>query len=300
MCGSDFVERITPYKTQFALWQEHINRYVFALGFAQNVAVLDVACGTGYGAQLLSRKAELVVGVDISSEALAYAKKHYGKAHNLEFILSDAHFLPFRDDTFGSIVSFETIEHLVHYEPFLREVERVLRQEGEFIMSTPNKKLSSTPEDRKLNPFHVKTFCANEISEALNTLFIDVRLYGQRYCTMKNWLFQIHDTLFSMIHFESPVRKIRKLIKAVSNRKGPDEKTQKLVVDTAYRVRKFVEIYPFYSPRFLIAVAANSWLSKTQSKRRKSILKHGTPSEITMRVLALLKLNKGDVYHFGN
>jgi ubiquinone/menaquinone biosynthesis C-methylase UbiE len=260
MCKNGFVERVIPYKTQYALWQEHINRYAFASRFINRKVVLDVACGTGYGVCTLSRKADLVIGVDISKEALTYAKNHYGKRHNIEFVLSDAHSLPFHDDAYDNVVSFETLEHLFHYEEFLNEVKRVLRKTGTFIVSTPNKKIASPMEGQTLNPFHVKEFSVEEISRLLNMSFTSFQLYGQLYYTIKDWLFMSLNNLFPLSLFAREFGKIQNSIKALFKRsntkiKTPDLQTSIFAVNPAYRVKKYRNIYPFYTPRFLVAVA---------------------------------------------
>jgi len=259
MCSNDFIEFVVPNETPYTLWQEHINRYTFSMHFASNKVVLDVACGAGYGTGLLSKIATLVIGVDLSRKALTYAKEHYGNTPNVEFILSDAHSLPFRDEVFNIVVSFETIEHLIRYGKFLHEVERILSVGGQIIISTPNKKLSSQNKEHPQNPFHTKEFDVGEISQLLNTFFT-FQLYGQCYYTMKDWLLQILSKLLSRAlrthacfqsSFKTLVRKIHKF----SDVEDRGNRTLSDLVDQIYRVKKFRNIYPIYTPRYLIAVA---------------------------------------------
>jgi ubiquinone/menaquinone biosynthesis C-methylase UbiE len=69
---------------------EHLSRYYFVnQNFnLNNKVVLDIASGEGYGSNLLSEKAKYVYGIDISSEAIDYAKKKYCK-NNLKFLQGD-------------------------------------------------------------------------------------------------------------------------------------------------------------------------------------------------------------------
>ena len=87
---NSFLERVTPDHASSGLWQEHISRYAFALSYVSNKIVLDVACGTGYGAELMSKTADLVVGVDVSRDALKFAMNNYGKSPTSAFVLADA------------------------------------------------------------------------------------------------------------------------------------------------------------------------------------------------------------------
>lgn len=94
-------------------------------------SVLDVATGTGSLAIQLSGKAEKVVGIDLSAEMLAIARK---KLHgdNLSFLEMDASAMTFDDDCFDIV----TISLGLHDMPpevrtaVLNEVKRVLKPEG--------------------------------------------------------------------------------------------------------------------------------------------------------------------------
>lgn len=95
---------------------DHVARYQFAVGWIrENLPdarrVLDAACGCGYGSHILAEAGYEVVGVDISSEAVAYAKAHYSGTGKTTFIQSDAEDLPDLGD-FDVAVSFETVEHI--------------------------------------------------------------------------------------------------------------------------------------------------------------------------------------------
>lgn len=162
-------ERVVPTKTPYVTYQEHVNRYVFASKFIKDKIVLDVACGTGYGSKYLLRKgARKVVGLDISIDAIKYAKEQYNiNNEGLSFVCGNAIDLPFPDNYFDVIVSFETIEHLKEYRKFLLECKRVLKDGGLFICSTPNKRVSSPHTEKPKNPFHVKEFYPEEFNSLL-------------------------------------------------------------------------------------------------------------------------------------
>src|SRR5204863_6385381 len=107
-------ERLVPEEAVEASLQEHLARYRFAKERARG-RVLDVACGTGYGTEMLG-----AVGVDLSLEALRYARRHPAP-----YVAADAGRLPF-GCVFDSVVSFETIEHVSDPDRFVAECARVL------------------------------------------------------------------------------------------------------------------------------------------------------------------------------
>ena len=177
-------ERVVPGKTPQTIYEEHIYRYIFAAGLAQNRVVLDVACGTGYGAGYLAEKgAGQVVGVDISRIAIDYAGERFGGDSRASFICANALRLPFLDHVFDVVVSFETIEHVRQYRKFLGECRRVLKEDGLLICSTPNRRIFSPNLAKPINTFHVKEFWPEEFYRLLRRYFAHITLYGQ--CDVK-------------------------------------------------------------------------------------------------------------------
>ena len=157
---------------------EHLHRYHFAAPLVRGFDVLDVACGEGYGSDILSNVAKSVVGVDIAAEAVAHATARYG-AENLHFVEASAASLPFPDACFDAVVSFETIEHHDKHEEMMSEIHRVLRPGGILIVSSPNK-LHYSVETGYRNPYHVKELFREEFIELAKRHFSHVALFGQR------------------------------------------------------------------------------------------------------------------------
>lgn len=175
-------ERVTLGTSPTEVMQEHLDRYYFALDYVKNKTVLDIACGTGYGSHILAGKARHVTGADISQEALNYAQGHY-KADNLKYIQCDACSIPYPDNSFDVVVSFETLEHIEKYQAFISECSRVLKPGGKFIVSTPNSFVSS-PSGNIINPYHVIEFTPVEFMEILKKEFAGAELYGQHDTNM--------------------------------------------------------------------------------------------------------------------
>lgn len=171
-------ERLVPGKVDLELEVEHMNRYIFASDLVKDKKVLDAACGTGYGTALLAQTAQKVCGIDISEEAISYAKSNYS-AENVDFTVANIEKLPFENDFFDVVVSFETIEHVdaQKQEKFLCEVKRTLKKDGIFIISTPNKDVY---KNRGENHFHVSEFSFVEFKSFLEKRFKNVKMFSQK------------------------------------------------------------------------------------------------------------------------
>ncbi len=163
-----------------SVFQEHVARYAFAAHYVRGAAVLDVACGTGYGARhLADRGASLVVGVDIAVDALDYCREHY-QGDGVYFAAMDAPRLGFPDDTFQVVVSLETIEHLADAEAYLAEIRRVMSPNGLLVLSTPNRITFSPDSNEAASDFHFREYSAQELKPLLDRHFSQVTLCGQR------------------------------------------------------------------------------------------------------------------------
>src|SRR4051812_34841550 len=78
-------------------WGEHVHRYqVVEKELTQNDSVLDIACGTGYGAaRLSSRAGRGVIGGDLSRQAVERCRDNWKHKSNLEFRVLDGTKLDF-------------------------------------------------------------------------------------------------------------------------------------------------------------------------------------------------------------
>jgi SAM-dependent methyltransferase len=157
---------------------EHYHRYLFARSFVSGLDALDVASGEGYGSALLAQVARSVVGVEYSEPTVRGAVGNFPRS-NLRFVRADARMLPLVDACVDAVVSFETIEHFDRQDEFLREVRRVLRPDGMFIVSTPDRDVYS-PAGSAVNPFHVHELTRLEFDSLLHRTFRHVLMTHQR------------------------------------------------------------------------------------------------------------------------
>lgn len=173
-------ERLQPERTSH-WWGEHRSRYRFAAPHAVGGTVLDVACGPGYGSQmLLDAGAALVVAADVSMEAVGETRVLLGRDHRAAVCVTDGARLPFRSGTIDLVASFETLEHVERHGEFLDEVRRVLAPTGVLMLSTPNALVTKPVAGKPQNPFHVREFEPDELGSLLKERFSTVTILGQR------------------------------------------------------------------------------------------------------------------------
>ena len=174
-------ERLVPGLVDINLYHEHLSRYLYAVQFAQDKRVLDAGCGTGYGSEELSRVAESVLAVDVSGEAIEYAREHHSRP-NVQFVQGLCTDVAAEDGSFDVVTAFEVIEHLSDWPQFLRECSRLLVPGGVLLVSTPNRSYyAETRETVGPNPFHVREFDYVEFGEELGKVFGHVEIVLQNH-----------------------------------------------------------------------------------------------------------------------
>ncbi|MDD4778690.1 MAG: methyltransferase domain-containing protein [Fermentimonas sp.] len=155
---------VTDVDIKYADDRDHsITKYKLAIDYlhAQH-NVLDVACAYGVGTNLLAEHCQTITGVDLSESAIKQARDNI-KRDNVSFLLGDATALDFiSDNMFDRVVSFDTIEHIEQDRAFIKEIKRVLKPEGLFILGTPRK-----VGEHVINPYHVREYSYEELEALL-------------------------------------------------------------------------------------------------------------------------------------
>ncbi|MCL2627417.1 MAG: methyltransferase domain-containing protein [Oscillospiraceae bacterium] len=172
-------ERLVPGKGGNELQVEHEHRYHVVAPLLSGMNVLDAACGAGYGSEIIARYAKSTTGVDLSADAIKYAKKHYKTP---KFVEASVDSMPFKDDEFDAVVSFETIEHIdeATQHRFLDEVARVMKTGGLFIISTVNKAVYTDKQNHS-NEYHIKEYYLPEFKKLLEKRFKNVEFFIQSF-----------------------------------------------------------------------------------------------------------------------
>lgn len=158
-------------------WGEHVGRYHWVTQYVKDRFVLDAACGSGYGSDIIAKNnTRRVVGVDISEDAIQFSKQKFQNS-KVGFLQANVEKLPFKNNLFDLVVSFETLEHIHRPKSFIRESARILKKDGLFICSTPNAEFYKNDEYK--NPFHVHEFTIDELKDTLSKHFRKIDFFYQ-------------------------------------------------------------------------------------------------------------------------
>ncbi|HTC71403.1 MAG TPA: class I SAM-dependent methyltransferase [Solirubrobacteraceae bacterium] len=169
-------ERTLPDVPEENYWyRRHLVVYEWIAEQIRGRSAIDMACGEGYGADVLARAASSVVGVDANPEAHEHARLRYTRAH-----LRYARDLVDRfSEPADAIVFLQTIEHLEDPGAVLDHFRSLVGEHGAVFVSTPNVlTLAPRGAPRSDNPWHVHEYRRAEFEELCRTHFKTVELYG--------------------------------------------------------------------------------------------------------------------------
>lgn len=177
-------ERMVPgdfkSKEEYLMYLRHLFAYEFAATqIPKNSFVLEIGCGTGYGTKLLSRSAKRIIGLDVDKDTINYTSREYG-LENCVFELYDGIKIPYPNNVFDTVVSFQALEHIQDDINIVSEIHRVLKKKGIFILTTPNRTYRLKPGQKPLNKFHVREYSFYELDNLLKNKFPNVRIWGIR------------------------------------------------------------------------------------------------------------------------
>lgn len=131
--------------------------------------ILDVGSGTG---AMLSQLTDFgpAYGVDFSPEALRFAQDR-GLPR---LVQGDAARLPFRDASFQTVVTLDTLEHVQDDRRAISEIARVLQPGGTVVLNVPAFRSLWGPHDEAL--MHFRRYRKAEVRDLLLGAGLDVRL----------------------------------------------------------------------------------------------------------------------------
>jgi SAM-dependent methyltransferase len=169
-------ERTLPDVPEENYWfQRHLVVYEWIRSRVGGLRVIDMACGEGYGSDVLSRSAASVVGVDANPEAHEHAKARYTRP-GLRF---ERNMIQLFAEPADAIVFLQTIEHVPDPGELLEHFKRILEPGGVAYISTPNVLTLAPPgAERSGNPWHVHEYRADEYRALLREHFARVEILG--------------------------------------------------------------------------------------------------------------------------
>ncbi len=160
-------ERVSTQMSDNYVFQRSLLAY---LESAKEVSgkVLEIGSGEGYGISYLSPKSDSYLAIDKFSSPIDK------DLDNVTFLQMNIPPLDgIQDDSFDYVVSFQVIEHIEDDHLYLKEIHRVLKPGGKFIVTTPNKKMSLTR-----NPWHVREYEIEELQNLLKIYFSGIEAKG--------------------------------------------------------------------------------------------------------------------------
>lgn len=131
-------------------------------------SVLEIGTGSGYGIEVIAPTAAQFTTIDKS-----YPPIDTSELANVEFHRMTVPPIGFETNSFDFVISFQVIEHIGDDVDFVKEVCRVLKPGGRFIVSTPNAAMSLTR-----NPWHVREYRIDEFDRLLGNYFPEVERCG--------------------------------------------------------------------------------------------------------------------------
>ena len=163
--------------TDYCLHLVHLKAYEEAASLAAGKITLDLGCNNGYGSAILGEACSQVVALDVSQAAIEDAQERFGN-RAIDFRVYDGQNIPFDNQSFDMVVSFQVIEHLENTAPYLTEITRVLRPSGVAVFTTPNAAIRLDCDMKPWNEFHVREYRAAELADLLKVAFGEVNIRG--------------------------------------------------------------------------------------------------------------------------
>jgi SAM-dependent methyltransferase len=169
-------ERTLPDVPAENYWfRRHLAVYEWIAERCAGMDVVDLACGEGYGSDVLARRAARVTGVDANPEAFEHASLKYTRA-GVRFVRD---MVETYSEPCDAVVFLQTIEHVQDPKGVLDHIRSMLRPGGTAYVSTPNVLTLAPPgEERSGNPWHVREYRAEEYRELCESSFESVELLG--------------------------------------------------------------------------------------------------------------------------
>jgi SAM-dependent methyltransferase len=166
-------ERTLPDVPAENYWfRRHLVVYEWIAERCAGLKVVDMACGEGYGTEVLARRAREVTGVDANPAAFEHARLKYTRP-GVRFVRN---MIELHSEPSDVVVFLQTIEHVPDPAGVLRHFKEMA---GTVYVSTPNLlTLAPAGADKSGNPWHLREYRVAEFRALCEGVFEHVDLYG--------------------------------------------------------------------------------------------------------------------------
>ncbi len=144
--------------------------------------VLDIGCGDAYLMAQIQGQCGEVYGVDSEACAVQLANKILEPWGHCKVTTGNCYDLPFDDGFFDVVLLTDVIEHLTQPEDCLKQIRRVLNDQGYLIVTTPKFRA-----DRKWDDRHEKEYTSQELEVLLGTFFPKIEMSYFWPLKWSNW-----------------------------------------------------------------------------------------------------------------
>ncbi|MBN2282035.1 MAG: class I SAM-dependent methyltransferase [Candidatus Marinimicrobia bacterium] len=153
------LEQVNPFdKNYLDFWIkcEHLGRYLFVKDFLKSKQIekyaMDLACGFGYGTEILAEVCNEVTGIDNHPQVFQHLEKTFSQHPKIKIIrrnleTEEVSRFRFQHHPPNIVVCFETLEHLAKPEEIMQQFRLLLPHEGFLFISIPSDKFESIDEN---------------------------------------------------------------------------------------------------------------------------------------------------------
>ena len=150
------------------------------LNIDKDYIVLDLGCGGGRNIEYFLTKADKVYGLDHSETSVKMASEINKKAIDTgrcKILVGDVKSLPFEDESIDIVTAFETIYFWNDIEECFREIYRVLKNGGQFLICNEVSSKERRDVKKLLKMINFEIYKPNDLTKMLRELGFSCQYY---------------------------------------------------------------------------------------------------------------------------